>query len=198
LREDFRPIAYTTASQVAQPGMTVRFVIRSRIDMKATVESVRRAVTEFDPTAGIRFATLSGLATDSLQRERLMASLSGFFGIIAIVLAAVGVFGVVSYAAASRRREIGIRLALGARSADVIRAMLGRVVLVVGAGLVLGLVLAMPANAAARSLLYGVDPREPWVMALIVAVIAGAGLVAAAVPAHRALRTDPVTALRSE
>ena len=166
--------------------------------MRATVDSVRRAVTEFDPTAGIRFSTLDSLAADSLQRERLMASLSGFFGIIAIVLAAVGVSGVVSYSAASRRREIGIRLALGARGAHVIRAVLGRLALVVGAGLMVGLVLALPVNAATRSLLYGVDPREPWVMVLIATVIAGAGVVAAAVPAHRALRTDPVTALRSE
>ena len=198
LREDFRPIVYTAASQVAQPGLTVRFVLRSRIDMGPTMDSVRRAVAEFDPTAGMRFATLDGLATDSLQRERLMASLSGFFGIIAIVLAAVGVYGVVSYTAASRRREIGIRLALGARGAHVVRAVLGRLALVVGAGLVCGLVLAMPANAAARSLLYGVDPREPWLMALIAVVIAGSGLLAAAVPAHRALRTDPVIALRTE
>ena len=198
VRENFRPIVYTAASQVAQPGLTVRFVLRSRIDMRATVDSVRRAVAEFDPTAGIRFSTLDSLAADSLQRERLMASLSGFFGIVAIVLAAVGVYGVVSYSAASRRREIGIRLALGARGAHVIRAVLGRLALVVSAGLIVGLVLALPANAATRSLLYGVDPREPWVMALIVAVIAGAGVLAAAVPAHRALRTDPVTALRSE
>ena len=76
--------------------------------------------------------------------------------------------------------------------------MIGRLALVVGAGLIVGLVLALPANAATRSLLYGVDPREPWVMVLIAAVIAGAGVVAAAVPARRALRTDPVTALRSE
>ena len=198
VREDFRPIVYTAASQVAEPGLTVRFVIRSRIGMGPTMESVRRAVAELDPTAGLRFATLDGLAADSLQRERLMASLSGFFGIIAIVLAAVGVYGIVAYSAASRRREIGIRLALGARAAHVVRAVLGRLALVVSAGLIVGLVLALPANAATRSLLYGVDPREPWVMALIAAVIAGAGVLAAAVPAHRALRTDPVTALRME
>jgi putative ABC transport system permease protein len=101
VRVNFRPIVYTAASQVAQPGLTVRFVLRSRIDMRAMVDSVRRAVSEFDRTAGIRFATLDSLAADSLQRERLMASLSGFFGIIAIVLAAVGVYGVVSYSAAA-------------------------------------------------------------------------------------------------
>ena len=198
LREEFRPIVYTAASQVAEPGLTVRFVLRSRIGMLATVESVRQAIAEFDRTAGVRFATLDEMATDSLQRERLMANLSGFFGGIAIVLAAVGVYGVVAYAAASRRHEIGIRLALGARGADVLRALLGRVALVIGVGLMLGLALAIPRNAATASLLYGIDPREPWAIALIVGIMAASGLLAALVPARRAMRTDPVTALRAE
>ena len=125
IREDFRPIAYTAASQVAQPGLTIRFVLRTGIGMAATIDSVRRAVGEFDSAASVRFATLDELATDSLQRERLMANLSGFFGAIAIVLAAVGVYGVVAYTASTRRRDIGIRLALGASGAHVIRIVLG-------------------------------------------------------------------------
>ena len=103
-----------------------------------------------------------------------------------------------SYTAASRRREIGIRLALGARGADVLRALLGRVALVIGVGLMLGLALAIPANAAAASLLYGIDPREPWAIALIVGIMAASGLLAAWVPARRAMRTDPVSAIRAE
>jgi predicted permease len=198
LREEFRPIVYTAASQDADPGLIVRFVLRSRIGMSATLESARRAITDFDRTAGVRFATLEEMTVDSLQRERLMANLSGFFGFIAVVLTAAGVAGVVSYTAASRRREIGIRLALGARGPDVLRALLGRVALVIGAGLVFGLLLAMPANTAAASLLYGIDPREPRAMAAIAVFIAGSGLLAAFLPARRALRTDPVTALRAE
>ncbi len=198
IREDFRPIAYTAASQVAQPGLTIRFVLRTGIGMAATIDSVRRTVGEFDPAASVRFATLDELATDSLQRERLMANLSGFFGAIAIVLAAVGVYGVVAYTASTRRRDIGIRLALGASGAHVIRIVLGRTAVVVAVGLLLGLGLALPATAAARSLLFGVDAGEPWFMALIVVVLGGAGLAAAALPTHRALRTDPVSALRVE
>ena len=198
LREDFQPIVYTAASQVGEPGLTVRFVLRSRIGMAATVESVRQAIAEFDRKAGVRFATLEEMTIDSLQQERLMANLSGFFGFIAVVLAAAGVSGVVWYTAASRRREIGIRLALGARGSDVMRALLGRVAVVIGAGLLFGLVLAISANAAASSLLYGIHPREPWAIALIAVVIGGSGLCAAFVPARRAMRTDPVTALRAE
>jgi predicted lysophospholipase L1 biosynthesis ABC-type transport system permease subunit len=198
LREEFRPIVYTAASQVTDPGLIVRFVLRSRIGPTATLESVRRAIADFDRTAGVRFATLEEMTVDSLQRERLMANLSGFFGFVAVVLTAAGVAGVVSYTAASRRREIGIRLALGARGSDVLRALLGRIALVIGAGLMLGLVLAMPTNGAAASLLYGIDPREPWALVVIAIFIAGSGLLAAFLPARRAMRTDPVTALRAE
>ena len=197
IREDFRPIVYTAASQ-AEGSLTIRFVLRSRTGMAATTESVRRVVAEFDPTTGIRFAPLAEMTAESLQRERLMANLSGFFGFIAMVLAAVGVFGVVAFAATRRRREIGIRLALGARGPQIIRALMGRVACVIGAGLGLGLVLAMPANTAASSLLYGISPREPWVVVLIVGLVAASGLLASVLPAIRALRTDPVTALRSE
>ena len=198
IREDFRPIAYTAASQIAQPSLTIRFVLRTGIGMAATIDSVRRTVGEFNPAAAMRFSTMDELETDSLQRERLMASLSGFFGAIAIVLAAVGVYGVVAYTASTRRRDIGIRLALGASGAHVVRIVLGRTAVVVAAGLLLGLGLALPATAAARSLLFGVDAREPWFMALIVVVLGGSGLAAAALPTRRALRTDPVSALRAE
>jgi predicted permease len=198
IREDFRPIVYSAASQVEAPGLTVRFLIRSRLGTAAALESVRRTVIEFDPTAAMRFATLDNLAAESLQRERLMASLSGFFGAIAIVLAAVGVYGVVSYTAESRHREIGIRLALGARARHILRAVLGRVTAVVGTGLLVGVVLTRFADVPVNSLLYGVEAHDPWILTLMVGVIAVSGLGAAVVPVRRALRTDPVIALRSE
>jgi predicted permease len=198
LREQFRPIVYTAASQAREPSLTVRYVIHSRIDPRLVVESVKKAVSAVDPAAGIRFATLSDMRAQALQFERLMASLSGLFGAIAMVLAAVGVYGVVSYTGACRQREIGIRLALGARAGHVVRAVLSRILAVAGAGLLLGLVLALWVNRAATSLLYNVEPREPWILGLILAVVAGSGLLAAALPARRALRTDPVAALRAE
>lgn len=198
VREAFRPIFYTAASQAADPGLTIRFVLRSGIGMRAAMDSVKRALAEFDPTASVRFSTLDELTAASLQRERLMASLSGFFGAIATVLAVVGVYGVVSFTAASRQREIGIRIALGARAMHVTRTILGRAVVVVGAGLLVGLALAMVVNARAASFLYGVEPHSPWGLGLIVGVISAAGLIAAGVPARRALRTDPVVALKTE
>jgi ABC-type antimicrobial peptide transport system permease subunit len=123
---------------------------------------------------------------------------ASFFGVIALALAAVGVYGVVSYTAATRRREIGIRIALGARARHVVHALLGRIAVVIAAGLLLGLALARTTGAASESLLYGVEWWEPRVLVTIVAVVACAALAAAALPARRALRADPVAALRVE
>jgi putative ABC transport system permease protein len=198
LREEFRPIAYTAASQVPAPGLTIRFVLRSRIGVGPVIEGVKRTLSDFDPSAAVRFATLDALSTESLFRERLMASLSAFFGAIALALAAVGVYGAVSYTAASRRREIGIRLALGARATHVFRTVLGRMLLIVGAGVIVGLGLALSASAAVGSLLYGVEPGDPVVLVAIAGIIIGAALVAAVIPARRAVRLDPVQVLKME
>ena len=198
LREEFRSITYTAASQVAEPSTTMRFVLRSETGMGQTIESVRQVLGEVTPTAGVRFATADDMVSTAAHGERLMASLAGLFGAIALVLAVVGVYGVVAYTAASRRREIGIRLALGARARDVLRAVLRRVVIVIGAGMTAGLVLALSASGMASSLLYGVKPADPQVLAFILAVIIGAALLAIAMPARRALRTDPVIALKTE
>jgi predicted permease len=198
LREAFRPIAYTAASQAAQPGTTMRFVIRPDIGMTAAMSGVRRVVADSSPSASVRFATLTDVVAGSAQSERLMAGLAGFFGVVAMVVAAVGLYGVVSYTAASRRREIGIRLALGARVSDVLRAVLGRVAVVVGAGLVAGVLLTIPAAAVANSLLYDVRLGDPAVVSLILSIMVGSVLVASWLPARRALGTDPVIALKGE
>ena len=198
LREAFRPIAYSAASQIAQPGTTMRFAIRPAISAPAAMSGVRRVVADSSPSASVRFATLDDVLAGSAQSERLMAGLSGFFGIVAIVVAAVGLYGVVSYTAASRRREIGIRLALGARVSDVLRTVLGRVSVLVGAGLIAGTLLTIPAAAVAGSLLYGVHLGDPAVVGLIVVIMTGTVLVASWLPARRALGTDPVIALKGE
>ena len=198
LREAFRPIAYSAASQIAQPGTTMRFAIRPAISAPAAMSGVRRVVADSSPSASVRFATLDDVLAGSAQSERLMAGLSGFFGIVAIVVAAVGLYGVVSYTAASRQREIGIRLALGARVSDVLRTVLGRVSVLVGAGLIAGSLLTIPAAAVAGSLLYGVHLGDPAVVGLIVVIMTGTVLVASWLPARRALGTDPVIALKGE
>ena len=129
---------------------------------------------------------MNTMVNDGIQRERLLAGLSGFFGLVAIALACVGVYGIVSYTASSRQREIGIRLALGARAADVMRTVLGRVAIVSGAGLLGGAVLTLSASAAAKSLVFGVEPGDPALLLLIVAFIVASAAAAASVPVRRA------------
>jgi predicted permease len=198
LRESFRPIAYTAASQVATPSTTIRFVVRAHGTVGKSIEGVRKVVADFSPSAGLRFATGADVVAGSMQTERLMATLSGCFGAIAILLSAVGVFGLVSYTVTSREREIGIRLALGARVSHVMVTVLGRMSAVAGVGLLAGALLTIPASGLATSLLYGVQLTHPRVMALILGTIIGAGLLAALAPVRRALGTDPVIALRAE
>ena len=177
----------------------MRFVIRPAIGTTAAMSGVRRVVADSSPSASVRFATLADVVAGSAQSERLMAGLAGFFGVVAMVVAAVGLYGVVSYTAASRRREIGIRLALGARVSDVLRAVLGRVSVVVGAGLVAGALLTIPAAAVANSLLCRhVRLGDPAVVGLILIIMVGSVLVASWLPARRALGTDPVIALKGE
>ena len=193
LREEFRPISYTAASQLpGPPSSTMRFVIRSGIGTAAITDPVRRAITDASPSAGIRFAAMADQTAQSIGREQLMATLSAFFGITALALAAVGVFGVVSYTAASRQREIGIRLALGARTPDVLRSVFTRLALTSGVGLAAGLIVTASVSAMAASSLYGVEARDPRLLTLTAGVVVAAALAAAIVPLRRALATDPV------
>ena len=199
VREEFRPISYTAASQVgAAPSSTMRFVIRSRIGTAAITESVRRSITDAAPSAGIRFAAMEDQTAQSIGREQLMAALSAFFGLTALALAVVGVYGVVAYTAASRQREIGIRLALGARAAHVVRTVLARLAVTSGVGLAAGLIVSASVSVTAASFLYGVEPRDPGLLTLTAGVVIVAALAAAAIPARRALATDPVRVLKAE
>jgi len=198
LREDFRPITYTASSQAGDPPLTMRFVLRTRAAGAVATAGVRDAILGAAPGAGIRFATGRDLLTDAMLRERLLAGLAGFFGIVALALAVVGVYGVVAYAAATRRREIGIRRALGARAADVLKAVLGRIGLVAAAGMAIGLAITLSISAGVTSLLYGVEPHDPRVLSAVAGTIFLAGLAASVFPARRALHTDPVTALKEE
>jgi putative ABC transport system permease protein len=199
VREEFRPISYTAASQLAgPPPSTMRFVIRSGIGTAPIIDSVRRAITDASPSAGIRFAAMADQTAQSIGREQLMATLSAFFGITALALAAVGVFGVVSYTSASRQREIGIRLALGARAPDVLRSVFSRLALTSGVGLAAGLIVTASVSAMAASFLYGVEARDTRLLTLTAGVVGAAALAAAVVPVRRALATDPVQVMKAE
>jgi ABC-type antimicrobial peptide transport system permease subunit len=134
----------------------------------------------------------------SLTRDRLLASLSGFFGALGLLLAVVGLYGTLSYSVARRRNEIGIRIALGAAQRRVMQLVLTEVARMVIVGVALGAVIAVMSTRLVTSLLYGLSPSDPATMIASVVVLAAVALGAGALPAWRASRVDPITALRDE
>ncbi len=144
------------------------------------------------------FAPFTTQVKDSLLRERLMATLSGFFGLLAAVLATVGLYGVISYMVARRRSEIGIRIALGANRAEIVGLVTREATLLLGAGLAIGTMLAIAAARTANSMLYGLQPTDPATIAGAIAALAFVALVASVFPAMRAARIEPMLALRDE
>jgi ABC-type antimicrobial peptide transport system permease subunit len=141
---------------------------------------------------------LRGQVRDSLLRERLLSWVSGFFGVLAALLAAIGLYGVMSYAVTRRAHEVAIRMALGAGREDVLRLMLGQAVRLLALGLAIGTIGALVAGRTARTLLFELQPDDPATIGAAVALLAIVALTAAYVPAARAARVSPLEGLRSE
>ena len=135
---------------------------------------------------------------DSVLRERLMATLSGFFGGLAALIAAIGLYGVMSYTVARRRNEIGVRVALGADRRHVVRMVMGEAGGLLAAGLAIGVPAALAVTRFASALLFGVTPRDPATLAAAVVGLAVVAALASYVPALRASRLEPIEALRDE
>jgi ABC-type antimicrobial peptide transport system permease subunit len=134
----------------------------------------------------------------SLAQERLIAMLSGFFGALALLLASIGLYGVTSYAVVRRRSEIGIRMALGAQQADVMRLVLGRTLVLTAAGIAVGLAGAAAMTRSFEGMLFGVTPLDPATFLAMSVLFAAVAALAAFIPARRATRVDPMVALRCE
>ena len=166
---------------------------------EASIADVRSAIAAVDRNLPVReVIVLRELVQRGLWRERLIARLAGGFGVIALLLAAIGLYGVVAYMVSRRTNEIGVRLALGARPADVRRMMLRDSLVTVTAGITLGLALSLPLAGIARNLLFGLSPRDPATTVAAVLVTGLVGLVAGFVPSWRASRIDPLRAIRAE
>ena len=199
LREDFRPAVYVPASQNTNPGKMVTFELRSVAgNGTVLIREAKRAVSEIDPDASLQLRTLAGQVDESLSRERLLATLSGFFGALALLLAVLGLYGVTSYNMTRRRNEIGIRMALGAQQTRVLLSVLKEVAILLGIGLGIGLIATVGATHLLASLLYGVKANDGRMLSLAAAILALAAMVAGFVPAHKASRSDPMEVLREE
>ncbi|MBZ5622622.1 MAG: ABC transporter permease [Acidobacteriia bacterium] len=176
LREEISPTAYTARSQAENTGPVAYFQLRASGGVPtALIAGVKTAFAELDRGASLEFTTLAGKIDRSLTRERLMAMLSGFFGALALLLATIGLYGVMSYNVARRRNEIGIRMALGAEQARVLRMVLGEVALLIGIGLLVGLGAAVATTRFVASFLYGLPPNDPLTLSLAAAVLGGSG-----------------------
>jgi predicted permease len=174
-------------------------LVRARIAPNALLPMIRRELNSLGPElALVEPRTIRERVDDSIFLDRMVATLSGSFGLLALLLAAVGIFGVMAYAVVRRTAEIGLRIALGAGTAGIKWMILRDALLLIGSGIATGLPISIVAAKLTSSLLYGIDPSDPVTFALTISVLLGAGTFAAYVPACRAARIEPTQALRHE
>ena len=176
---------------------TVELTIKAAAGKRAIVErDVAAVLTNADPTIAFTFATFDQLVEATVTQEQLIALLSTFFGGLALLLAAVGLYGLVAHAVRARQREIGLRMALGAVPFGIVRLVFQRVVVLIAAGLVLGLAGSLWAARFVEGLLFHLEARDPLTLAGAAAVLVAVAIMAAWIPARRAARLDPATVLR--
>ncbi|MBI3400362.1 MAG: ABC transporter permease [Acidobacteria bacterium] len=198
LREPVPPTIYVPVAQYdSSPPASVSISVRSASGSPALLaRSVGAAINSVNRDLALTYRPLADQVNASLTQERLVAMLSGFFGGLALLLAGLGLYGVTSYAVTRRRTEIGIRMALGAAPAGVVRLVLSRVSVLVGIGVIAGAGVSVWASQFVASLLYGLQPRDPATLVGSAVTLAAVGALAGWLPARRASRIDPAEVLR--
>ncbi|HEY7216273.1 MAG TPA: ABC transporter permease [Thermoanaerobaculia bacterium] len=198
LRSDVRRRYYTPMLQDAETLSAFNYEIRTR-DPKALVEPVRAAVRGFDPPPIVNdLAPLTANIDESIGDEHLVAKLSAVFGVLALLLASIGLYGVISYATSRRTNEIGIRMALGANHGKVLWMVLRETLLLAFAGIAVGLLAVLGSARVVASRLFGLSAYDPATLASVTIVLVAVAVVAGAIPGSRATRVDPTEALRYE
>jgi ABC-type antimicrobial peptide transport system permease subunit len=198
LREPFTPLVFHATSQDTELDAGLQVVLRTAAPLAAITAEVSAAVAAVSPSIITQFETMETQVRDSLLRERLMATLSGLFGGLAALLATIGLYGVMSYMVARRKNEIGIRMALGADRAHVIRMVLREAATLLAAGVAAGLVMAVLAARTATTLLFGLQPGDPATLATAAGGLVLVAMLASYLPALRASRLEPTEALRED
>jgi putative ABC transport system permease protein len=175
------------------------FVIRTRARLSSVVADVAAVARQLDSQAALyNIATMEQLVSNSMVRPRLYAVLLGGFAAVAVALAAVGIFGMMAYSVTQRTKEIGIRMALGAQWAQVMRLVMGQSFVLIGAGIVLGVAGAAAVTRYLEGMLFGLTPLDPSTFVAVSLLFAVIALLASYVPARRATKVDPLIALRCE
>ena len=198
LRESALPVVYLASFQDAYPSSGRQFLIRSNLPPTNLSASINQGLREFNPGLDVNLQVFRSMVEESLLRERLMAKLSGSFGVLALVLASIGLYGLLSYGVTSRSKEIGIRMALGAGTRNVLSLILHEAVLLVLIGVAVGVPVVLYVSRFAKSLLFDLSPTDPVSLVIAGLVLMSVALVAGYLPARRATKVDPLVALRDE
>jgi predicted permease len=199
LRTPDKPMVYVPLEQAIDPITGANVLVRGDGEVSRLLPSIRAAVAETVPGGFVSgVVTVEQQVNMSLVRERMLALLATFFAALALLLACVGLYGVIAYRVARRTREIGIRIAVGAKQQTVVWMMVRETLLLVAIGAALGTLSSLEVNRVLATQLFGVTPRDPVAIAVALSVLGCMTLVAGYLPARQASRIDPVTALRTE
>jgi predicted permease len=191
-----RPTVYVDLFQ--RPRSAITLTMLSDADTRLVSSAARGILHDLDPEIPAKFQTFSQVYSASLGSRRFNLLLIGFFGIVALLLATAGVFGVMAYSVSLRTREIGVRVALGASSGEVLRMILGQGLRTILIGVAIGIAGSLALTRAVASLLFGVTATDPLTFGSVTLLLVGAALLACYIPARRAMRVDPMIALRYE
>jgi putative ABC transport system permease protein len=196
--EDERLTGFFASGQDADPQARINFEVRYAGPAVPSARAVRSTILSINPNVSLEFRDLETQVNESVMQPRIVALLSGIFGLLALALSAVGLYGVTAYGMSRRRNEIGIRIALGARRGSVIWLALRDVGALLAVGLALGLCGSLALGRLVKSLLYGVRANDPRQLAAAAVILALCAFIAAYLPARRAASLDPLDALREE
>jgi len=190
---------YIFVDERAEAPPTMNVVLRTSLPATTLSPTIAGIVRQVDPAVPVvRLREMEAVFAESIRRPTLIAQLLGAFAVLALSMAAIGTYGVLSYMVAQRRREIGIRMALGAARSTVLTQVMRQGMLLAGSGIVAGLAGALAVNRLVTSLLFGVEPMDATTLGAVVPTIAAVAAVACWVPAWRAARLDPNVVLRAD
>ena len=198
LREQPVSQAFFPADQIPEKEQYANFEVRTGSRPSAIICLVQDYVARFNKCISLDFSSLSKQVDDSLIQERLLATLSAFFGALALLLAMIGLYGALSYLVTQRRTEFGVRLALGAPPVSILWLVIRDVAVVLVAGGLAGIAISLAAIRLLQKLLFGLTPHDPAALLAAVSILAVVALVASYLPARRAMRLDPLQSLRYE
>jgi predicted permease len=197
LKEDILPVAFLSEAQ-DNGGAYTNIIVRSALPPAVVTAALTKALADVDPRIGVVYGVMETQIRETVVRERLLATLSGCFGVLAAILTLVGLYGLNAYTVTRRTNEIGVRMALGAGRSAIARLILRETGVLLAIGAVFGTILAVAAGRAAATLLFGVLPYDPATLLLTLAILGAIALLGSYAPARRATRIEPVVALRSE